>query len=184
MAIALDQNYETTPAEEHKPFERPPSGGYILEVVEAEEGVSSKGNPMVTFSMDIAEGPHKGVFQKFPIKFYQLVTGEQTARFKGVMKAFSESNSPDKMRPVIGGGSLHAEKLKGARIGGCLRDEEYMNRDGVLKTSCKIAFLCSAQRVKDGEVDPMPVKRLEGPASNHSTARSTPPHSEDDLPNW
>ncbi len=186
MAIALDSNYNDTPAEEHKPFVRPPSGGYIFKVVKAEEANASKtGAPMLVLSLDIAEGPHKGACGKYPIKFYQLTGGESLGRFKGVMKAFGESNNPDKMRTLISQGAIFPERMDGMVIGGCLRDEEYLNKYNQLKVKASIAYLCNTGKVKNGEVQPMGVKTLEPQGRpNGAPTGNPPPHGDDDLPNW
>lgn len=185
MPIALDQNYDSTPAEERKPFTRPPSGGYILRVIEAKEAVSNNGNDMVVFSMDIHEGEHKDAFKRFPIKFYQLTGGEHLGRFKGIMEAFAKSNNPQKFQVVIQGGTFYPERMAGFLIGGCIRDEEYKKQDtGEIKVKSAIAYLCSVERVRNGEVEPMGLKLLEGRKPSGQATGNPPPHGDDDLPNW
>lgn len=184
MAIKMDDNYEQTEAQEGGAFQRPPSDGYIFDVLDCQEAVSSNNNPMVVFSLDIAEGPHKGAFAKFPIKFYQLCTGDHTARFKGVMSAMGKSN-PGRPAPVSNG-FFDSVKAKGMKVGGCLRDEEYRNKSGQVKISSKVAYLCSTESVLKGEVRPLDMKPLDDKlnvAQGRATA-TPPPHGEDDLPNW
>lgn len=186
MAIALDNNFNETPAEEHKPFVRPPSGGYVWRVVKSEEAnARATGAAMVVWSLDIHEGPHKGAFTKYPIKFYQLTGGENLGRFKGALKAFNESNNPQKMQAIIQQGVFYPERMEGMLVGGCLRDEEYLNKFNQVKVKGSIAFLCAASKAKSGEIQPMAVKTLEpnkGPSG--AATGNPPPHGDDDLPNW
>jgi hypothetical protein len=140
--------------------------------------------------LDIAEGPHKGAFAKYPIRFFQLTGGEQVGKFKGVMESFNKSNNPQRIQLVIQAGIFYADRLAGALIGGCLRDEEYLNKHNQLKIKSSIAYLCSTARVKAGEVQPMATKYLDKGANQQSASGSpqstgnAPPHGEDDLPNW
>lgn len=85
-----------------------PLDNYICKIVDVQETVSKKGQPMLKIAFDIAEGDYTDFYKtKFmkdkeskPDKakwsgdaiYYQLTDGDSVGRFKGVIKCLEESN--------------------------------------------------------------------------------------------
>lgn len=178
--IQLDQEYTTTEAAQGGGFEMPPPGGYVLRVEDVSDNPSKAGNDMVTLSLDIAEGDHTGAFQKFPKKFFQLVNGEHLPYFKGMLKSFEESNPPAKMKPVLNGLQFNADKLKGLFIGACLREAEYIAKDGSTAVGLEVWYLCPVKDVPEIKVPAM--KKLPKGTTSKPSQSKVPPAPEDDLP--
>lgn len=168
-------NYDTTEAKEHQPYENPPSGGYVLQVVEVGTDPASSGRPMVTLKFDIAEGPHAGAFAKYPKPYRQIVDGESMAYFKAMIEHFSKSNPASKMGEVIftnrdGGKGFNPHKLMGLRIGGNLGEAEYANKTGEVKVGMEVRFLGAAADAP--KMKPLSLKRLEkGTSSRPATSK-------------
>lgn len=186
----LGNDFDTTEAKEFTPFENPPSGGYVFEVVESDDTAARNGRPMVTLKLDIAEGPHKGAFAKFPKPYRQMLDGDSLAYFKAMLKYFAESNPEGKMSRVIfkqrdGSKGFDHEGLVGLRIAGNLREAEYLKSDtGETKVGLEVSFLGAVKDV--GNMKPLPLKRLAGAAPASKTAYrpsapgSRPPLAQDD----
>ncbi len=158
--LQLDQNFASVPAETGN-YERPPSNGYIFRIVKSEIKKSSKGENQLLLSLDIAEGPYKGAFEKYPRLFYQGMQGKQTGRFKGILGSIKESNPAGSMNGVITKDFLFDERpLNGKLVGGSLREEEYKKHgETEIKSNMKVSFLCSINSVKNGEIKPQPIKK-------------------------
>jgi len=180
----LGKDFDTTEAKEFTPFENPPSGGYVFTVVEAEQtSTRNAGRPMVTVKLDIAEGPHKGAFAKFPKPYRQMMDGDSQAYFKGMLKNFALSNPETKMAQVIftnrdGSKGFNAAALVGMRIGGNLREAEYQKQDsGEIKVGLEISFLGAVKDVP--LMKPLALKKLAG---SNGSSRPTGPASAGGYP--
>jgi hypothetical protein len=186
----LGKDFDTTEAKEFVPFENPPSGGYVFKVVGSEDAPTRGGRPMVTLALDIDEGPHKGAFTRFPKPYRQMLDGESLPYFKAMLKYFGESNPEAKMQKVIftqrdGSKGFDHAALVGLRIGGNLREAEYIKQDtGETKVGLEVSFLGAVKDV--GSMKPLPLKKLEGsrpaarPAASRPATTSRPPLDEDD----
>ena len=160
MTIQLDSDFATVTPEVFTGFMRPEPGGYVMRVNEVEEKTSSKGNPMIVLSMDIYEGKRKNAFEKYPLKFYQVCTGEQTARLKGLLQTFKECNPPNSLNDLISASGLNPQVLKGKIIGANLREEEYLSKDGEIKTALKADHFCTVADVRAGKIQVLSRKPL------------------------
>jgi hypothetical protein len=181
--IQLDQEFTTTEAATGGQYDPPPPGGYVFQVVAASDNPSNAGDAMVTLSLDIVEGEHAGAFAKFPKKFFQRVNGESLPYFKGMLKAFQESNSPERLKGVVSRDlQFDSSKLVKALVGGCLREVEYLDKTGNVQVGIEVAFLCPIKEVPD--IKAPPLKKLKGsrPAPKPSTASPAAPLPEDELP--
>lgn len=181
--IPLDKEYTTTEAAEGGQYELPPPGGYILQCIEASDKPSNAGKAMVTLSFDIAEGEYQGAFAKYPKKFFQLVNGEHLAYFKGMLKAFEESNSAQAMAGVVKDLQFDSSKLVKRLVGASIREAEYKDKTtGEIKVGMEIHFLCPVKQVPD--IKPAGIKKFKAgtAASSPSGPRSAPPQTDDDLP--
>jgi len=190
MSIPLDSNYNDAEAVQRTSFKKPVSGGYQFICVNIEESTSKAGNSMVIIWLDIAVGEFKNCFEKFPLKYYQLCTGDQTEYFKGVMKAFHDSNPVH--RPFVVNNEFDSGRLVKLNVGGCLGEEEYVDKNGDVKSSMKVAYLCGTERVTKGEIMPIPIKTVtrsnndfagDAPMGNNQYSESSPPLQDGlDLP--
>jgi hypothetical protein len=192
--IAIDNEYDKTEAKEFRPYENPPPGGYVLEVIEASDEPARSGKAMVTLSLDIAEGPCAGAFEQYPKKYFQLVNGESLPYFKALIKNFLDSNPEGKTRDLIftnrdGSKGLDVRRLVGLRIGGNLREAEYTKQDtGEVKVGLEVGYLGAVKDIPNMKVQPL--KKLRGaPSGSRPAPTPTPgkpqgqaPQAEDDLP--
>lgn len=178
--IQLDQEFTTTEASQGGGFEPPPAGGHILRVLAASDTPSKAGNDMVTISLDIAEGEFAGAFEKYPKKFFQLVNGDHLAYFKGMLKSFEESNPPAKMKAVLSGLQFNPEKLVGLLIGACLRETEYIAKDGSVGVGLEIWYLCPVSDVPEIKVPAL--KKLPKGTAQRPQGNRAPPPEDDNLP--
>ena len=158
MTIQLDSDFATVTPEVFTGFVRPEPGGYVMRVNEVEEKTSSKGNPMIVFSLDIYEGKCKNAFEKYPVKFYQVCTGEQTGRLKGLLQTFKECNPPNSLNDLISASGLNPQVLKGKIIGANLREEEYISKEGEIKTAFKADHFCTVVDVPAGKIQVLSLK--------------------------
>lgn len=185
--IQLDSNFQTVKAQVGGQYVAPPAGGYVFTVLEVSEAPSDAGKPMVTLTLDIAEGPSKGCFEKYPKKYRQLVNGESLPFFKGMLASFQASNTPEKIKGLVNQ-SLQCNPmiLKGCLVGGLLRDQEYKQKDsGEIRIGQEIAYLCAASEVPN--LKPAPLKKLvaqsrgASQSPGYGSAAGAPP-PEDDMP--
>jgi Protein of unknown function (DUF669) len=185
-------DYESTEAKEFHPFENPPSGGYVFEVVSVNDKAANSGAPMTTLGLDIAEGPHKGAFAKFPKPYRQLLLnedGKTSPYFKAMMQAFGKSNPAPKMAEVIfkqrdGSVGYNPQKLMGLRVGGNLREAEYFKQGTrETKVGLEVSFLGPIEDVP--KMRALPLKKLQGqakPATKPASSASAPVADDSDLP--
>ena len=177
----LGKDFDTTEAKEFVPFENPPSGGYVFKVVGSDDTAARNGRPMVTIALDIADGPHAGAFARFPKPYRQMLDGDSLAYFKAMLKYFGESNPEAKMQKVIftqrdGSKGFDHTALVGLRIGGNLREAEYIKQDtGETKVGLEISFLGAVKDV--GSMKPLPLKKLAGAAPAGRPTASRPASS-------
>lgn len=183
--IQLPKEFATTEAKSFRPFENPPSGPYELVVLACEDKPSRDGKAMLTFSLDIAKGPHKGAFDKFPKKFRTVLEGEGLAYFKGAWNDFKASNDKSKLVGAIDAeGRVNASKFVGLIIGGNVRDEEYVNQSGQVNMGQQVAYLFPVGDMEKHQVmPPKMLKKQTGSRPNSSGPRNdAPPPTDDDLP--
>lgn len=192
--IQLDKEFTTTEAAEGGAYEPPPAGGYTFQVVDVSEEPSQAGNDMVTLSLDIADGPHEGAFERFPRKVFQLVNGDNLPYFKGMLEKFKACNSKQKLQNLVSKDlRLDASQLKGCLIGGSLRQAEYLDKNsGEVKIGMEVGYLCTLEDL--ATLKPQPIKKL--PARRDTATAGRPgyqaprggaqagykPPEEDDLP--
>lgn len=164
-------------------FPQPTAGGYVAKIVSALFGESKKGNKkMLTIGLDIAEGDFKDHYtqlsEKFDkdayLKIYQLTEGDNVNYFKGLIAAIEHSNQGFKF-------DFDEKKLIGKKLGINLREEEYLNKDNVIKTIMKVAYHCSAEEARAG-LTPLPLKQLKGVGAKPQTTFNQDVPSSDGLP--
>lgn len=179
-------NYDSVEPQTMVGFSSPDAGGYTFRILKAEEKMSKKMVPMLVLSLDINEGEYKKYYSELStklnrdclLKVYQLTEGEMVGRFKGIIKSIEESNPGYFF-------DFNEQTLVGKIVAGCLREEEYYHdATGAIKTSMKIAYLCSTQHIKDGNIKPLPPKKVDtsfSPAA-FPQLRNNSPGNDDKLP--
>jgi len=130
-------------------FENPPAGPYVLRCLDAKETVSKKGNAMIEFSFDIAEGPFLGAYKDYPIKYYLVHKKSNYGIEKGILKSFQKSNPEFIKEEALEGNEFDESLLIGCKIGSLLREEEYMSKKGQVRSNLKILFLTSLGSLKE-----------------------------------
>lgn len=181
--IQLDNEYEATEAKTGGGYVAPPPGGYVLQVLDVSDKPTKTGKDMITLTLDIAEGEFQGAFEKYPKPYRQLVNGDNLPYFKAMIQAFQESNDYDRLRGLIEHGNCDPFVLKGALVGGCVREAEYRHESGEIKVGLEIGWLCPVEKVPD--IKPPKLKKLAGnagarPGSHVQSSRA--PQTDDDLP--
>jgi hypothetical protein len=153
------ENYDSAEAVEGG-FSEPKAGPCILGIVNATVEVKN-GEQRVIFNIDIAEGKFKNHFGKQTkrfgknrlLRYYQNAEGKSLPYFKGVIKAIEESNPGYVF-------DWNESGLALKKVGGNLREEEYLANDGTIKTILRIGYLCSIRSVLEGEHRVMSVKKF------------------------
>lgn len=151
-------------------FETLEAGGYICRITNAKEDTSSTGKAMLVIAFDIEEGPRAGYYRrryeadtrtdkKWQGTYRQMLEGEKAASFlKGLMTSIEASNPGFKW-------NWDETKLKGLKFGGIFGEEEY-NWNGETKTSVKIKWIRSVDKVRNGDFKVPEPKRIAPTSSN------------------
>lgn len=148
-------------------FKRLEAGGYVLKIKGAREEMSSNNNPMLVIAFDIEEGECKGYYgdifakdkaqnKKWPNNGTHRIMlpaddgseedNKKMSRLKGFFTAVAESNQNyniDKYYDI--------KQLIGKLVGGLFRREEYETQTGERKWTTKLAWTCSASKIRNGE---------------------------------
>lgn len=159
------------------------AGGYVAKIVTAETKRSKNGNEMLVLAVDIAEGDDKDFYSKLSERLnkpaypniYQLTEGDHVSYFKGLIAAVEHSNAGFKF-------NFDEQKLVGKRLGINLREEDYLNKEGEVKSILKVAYFCSVEDVRAG-LQVLPKKTLAGgkpKATAHAASYSPAEQSEDE----
>ena len=153
--------YDDAEAKKSGDFPRVPAGGYIAKIMTEEERLSQKGNPMLVLGIDIADGEFAGHYTKLSEKIgkpcypqiFQLTEGNNLPYFKGLIKDIEDSNSGSKY-------DFKDNQLLRRVIGVNLREEEYENDKGELKSVLKVAQTHPVSDIRNGLVKPLPKKTV------------------------
>lgn len=137
-------------------FETLKAGGYICVIKKALVTTSSTGSEMLVLLFDIAEGEHKGYYQrlfdnanktkpdaKWQGVYRQLTQGQSMPFFKGMITSIESSNPGYQW-------NWNEETLKGKLFGGVFGREQYENHSGELKWSTKCQSIRSVEAIKKG----------------------------------
>ena len=168
-------------------FEILQAGGYICEILGAEEVVSATGKQMLKISFDIAEGDSKDFYKrkyeedkkvkgtdaKWKGVYNQQLEGEKAVGyFKGLVTVLEESNTGFKW-------NWNLEQLKGLKFGGLFGREEYVRQDNSTGFVTRLRFIRNADKIREGNFE-IPKDKLIQTNSNDifDSRRNT----DDDLP--
>jgi hypothetical protein len=167
------EGYDQAASFDGSRFPTIPAGGYVCEIKFARADTTkphpdgSGGEPMLVLAIDIAEGPHKGFYERR----YQSDRGQDpnskwrgvynqmlymnnavSGYFKGLMTAIERSNPGYHW-------DWNEAGLKGKKVGFIFREEEYVNGRGETRTITKPAFPRDVDTIRKG-VEVPEIKRL------------------------
>lgn len=147
--------YDATQAKSFGEFESLEPGGYVCRILKAESTKSKNGKEMLVLNFDIADGEHKGFYQRklerdsendkkasWKGVYRQLTEGDSISYFKGLITAIEESNTGYHW-------DWEESSLVGKIFGGIFGLEEwaYNGKTGFV---AKIQFICSIATIKKG----------------------------------
>lgn len=139
-------------------FAKPTPGGYVLGVYSVED-VPEKEYIVVNY--DFAEGDLRGYYSDMAKTFGnwsgRLIRSYKPKAlpfFKQFKEALEASNSGYHFD------ELNLQAMRGKLFGAVLAEEEYVNRDGQVKTSLRVQKVCSVQDIKSGNFTVPDVKKL------------------------
>ena len=175
--------------EEWGVFDNPPPGGHILGIIKAEEvkvkNGEHAGEPMLALELDIAEGKYKNFFRDLSEKLGKSMylrhnrMTSQTNYFKGDIKTIEKSNPGFIF-------NFDEKTLVRKLVAAALREEEYIHAaTQEIRSSLKIAFLCSVEDVRKGIQVPKPKRINMQPSSAQPSGvgdLGQSPSPQDDLP--
>lgn len=136
---------------EFKEYVNPKAGGYICGIAKAED-VPEKEYLKVYY--DIMEGEFKshytklikeGVMKEYPF-FFASYKDSALGFFKGTITSVEKSNKGYAW-------DNDEKKLKGKKVGLVLFEQEYISKDGKVKTSLKVSKAHSIDAIKSGDFD-------------------------------
>jgi hypothetical protein len=176
------KDYDKTQA--YGDFATLPKGGYVVKIMGASKETNSNGE-YLKIGCDIAEGEYKDFFaesykndkredKKWGCNFLlNLPKDDGTEKdgwtkrsFKTFTEALEDSNS-----------NYHFDwdesKFKGLIIGGLFNEQDYEKSDGSIGTSVRMARVCTAQKIREGNYKlPEDKKIAVSTANNGNTSAS------------
>jgi len=172
-------------------YERLEPGGYICRIlkIEAIENDGTKNyDTLLKIGYDIAEGDHKDYFRrqfdrkkqsnpdaKWPGMYYQTVKADDLRYFKGFITAIEQSNSGYKW-------NWDEQTLKNKIFGGVFGEEEYLGNDGKVRTSVKLQWVRSADKIRNGDFTIPEKKLLKGNNSKNNVQTDILDDEDEQLP--
>ena len=139
-----------------------PAGAYICKIIQVEETKSKSGTPMVQIGLDIAEGEQTEYYRKSFLsdtrtdKKWGCVVNQTTEDkdggssrgFKSFITSVERSNGN---QPTVWGASF-CKALKGKKVGGLFRREEYINSKGENKWNTKCYRFFSVDKLAEQKI--------------------------------
>lgn len=164
---------------DYKEFERLPAGAYVCKVVNA---VPNEEKGYLLLTCDITEGEFKDFGKRVEaetdkdfgyIKIYKSwkdngkPDGQNPLWFFRQMLARFEQENQGKYQQT----DMDEKHLIGLSIGIVLREEEYLGRDGDIKTSAKFYNFAEIERIREGKVKTPKMKELPNDIKNPPLAQ-------------
>lgn len=155
-----------------------PAGNYKCKVVNVEKTTSKNGNDMLKIFFDIDDGDYAGIYMdrylnnkksneeaKYPNAgvYYQLLGEGQTGRLKGIVQCLEMSNPAFKW-------NWDEQAMNGCVFAGQLREEEYFNQNGELRTSVKLVYIHPLEELAN--LDVLPMKQVSKAGAPRNSAES------------
>lgn len=187
--INRPSDYATAAATMGGDYEKIPVGGHVCVIRSARCDKASNGKDMLVLAIEIAEGTsldgfYKRTFERikgfnsearWPGIYNSVIAnddGTTNPMFKGLMVAIEESNPGYKW-------DWCETSLAGKKIGFNFGEEEYVNRNGEVRTNIKPRFPASVKSVHEGLI-PLRLKKLQPTRVGGSSFTPQPPS--EDLP--
>jgi hypothetical protein len=154
-------------------FSQLPKGAYVCKILHIEERESKKGNPMIVFQFDIAEGEYKDFYKKqyaanenedkqwsFDATYYLNVPYEGCKPFLTEQWDTFWANIEDSNNGYVFDGN--EKKIVGKTFGGVFRIEQTEANNGNIYDHTRLAYTTVSQDVRDGKVTKLPKDKLVG----------------------
>ena len=147
-------------------FDRPPAGGYIIEILKAEDvpmnAQTGKGDYLRIY-YDICHGDYAGYYQKqherfggeYNTSFIRSYREKLLGMFKHFTNCIEESNEPYKW-------NWDESTLVGKYLGVTLQEEEYPKRDGGVGVKLTVKDIKTVEQIGGGDYTIPPRKELKG----------------------
>lgn len=129
-------------------FVEPEAKGYAVKIVSVIPETSKAGKPMIRFEVDIADGPCKGCFGKYPKRLYQVYADtEGKQRLKRIFMDIIADNKPLFPGDPFEGG-FDEQSVVGCIVGGVFKwgDSGYLD----------LNYICPVERALKVEAKPKP----------------------------
>lgn len=146
---------------------RPVPGGYAARITAVEDNEDKE---YLLIRWDFAEGEYKGVNQEtfaafnfWPMAFVKSYKEKALRFFKGFKTAVEESNRNYAFKN-------DPQSLVGKFIGVVLGEEEYVAKDGSVKTRLYVAEVRSGKAIREGDYKIPALKKLTGNTSASAPA--------------
>ncbi|MCI1999580.1 MAG: hypothetical protein LKJ75_02435 [Clostridia bacterium] len=142
---------------------RLPAGGYIVQIKSSEDNAQKE---YIKFEYDIVYGEYKGYFRElydhvgfWGGRFIRSYKEKAQPFFKTMLVAFEGTNKNFKF-------SNDPSYFVNAYIGIVLSEEEYVGKDGSLKTRLYVSAFKTADDIKKGNFQVAKLKQLKGKTSD------------------
>lgn len=172
------QNWDNI--EDAKEYAKPTPGGYICGIT-AVEDVEAK--EYLKIEYDFAEGEFKNYFRQLHEamdfwggRFIRSYKTKALPFFKSFKTAVEQSNAGYKFDED------NLQALKRKLVGLVLGEEEYIGKDGKIKTRLYVAQTISVDKIRKGDFDVPKLKKLDKSKIEQSVSESFEEISDDDLP--
>lgn len=177
-----DINWDEVQEQQEGEFNRPAPGGYIARIVNVEDREDRED---LKIEWDFAEGQYAGrnaeVFNRFgfwPITMYRSYSKKAEGYFKSFKTCVEVSNQNYTFRN-------NPSSLEGKLVGVVLGEEEYVSKQGEVKTKLYVYQVRSVKTIRDGSFKTPELKKLASrPASQSEfcAGNFTPLSDDGELP--
>ena len=164
------KNINWNEVEEAQEFEKVATGGYVCGITAVEDVA---GKEYLAIEFDIADGPlknyYRGLYEAKGFwggKFIKSYKDKAQKFFKGFITAIENSNKGFKF-------DNDETKLKRKLVGLVLSEEEYKAKDGSIKTRLYVSDIRSVDKIKSGDFEVKPLKKLAEKSANSSNASAS-----------
>lgn len=151
-------------------YEEVEAGGYVCNIVDAILN-NSDGKANIELHLDIAEGNHKGFFQKLEdragfwgLRGYMSFKETQINKFLKTCTAINVSNPGFSFDPMREGGA-DVDTLKGKHIGVVIQKEEYKANSGDIREKCSVYNFTEVSKIREKKYKVPALKKLDDSSS-------------------
>ncbi|MCP4648614.1 MAG: DUF669 domain-containing protein [PVC group bacterium] len=116
---------------------QPPVGNYKMVIKTVEKKVSKQGNDMLVLAMDVAEGPYKECFSRYPRPYFMPFHNDSCkARMAEDLQKIIDSNPGELSEEEVFSKNFDPQTLAGKKVGAKLRLKD--GRDDLII----VGYLC------------------------------------------